>query len=247
MIGQTYLERGRPVVVRIRWRETGEPCTVLIRREGGTQVVRPFCGLRRASPTAHHHSISSEDYVSARDGAAIACLAVSGAASRNVANTVWSSIHRTSHIRSISSRSQRKRQASTAPRARIALSSGRLIAAPKRCSLSIVHGSHEVLPDNWIAAGRTLLRSDKRLIANLRSLRASVCPPRVQCRDWHFGFTDSANNRPLTRDYASNFCDMPLTRVSFSYFCSRLFTFVIRLGLLRAAVANNACDVAEAA
>jgi hypothetical protein len=62
MIGQTYLERGRPVVALTRWRSapvpaddpyfplrppTGTPRNVLIRREDGTLVVRPFRGLRR--------------------------------------------------------------------------------------------------------------------------------------------------------------------------------------------------------
>jgi acetyl esterase len=47
MIGRTYLEHGRPVVVLLRgsWR-TGAPRNVLIRREDGTCVVRPFRGLR---------------------------------------------------------------------------------------------------------------------------------------------------------------------------------------------------------
>lgn len=47
MIGRTYLERGRPVVVLIRWGPGGGPRNVLIRREDGTEVVRPFRGLRR--------------------------------------------------------------------------------------------------------------------------------------------------------------------------------------------------------
>lgn len=47
MIGRIYLERGRPVVVLVRWAGTGCPRNVLIRRENGTLVVRPFRGLRR--------------------------------------------------------------------------------------------------------------------------------------------------------------------------------------------------------
>lgn len=66
MINRTYLERCRPVVVLIRWGRTGAgpaapigkldgsgwvrrraPHNVLIRREDGTRVVRPFRGLRR--------------------------------------------------------------------------------------------------------------------------------------------------------------------------------------------------------
>lgn len=46
MIGQTYLERGLPVVVERRWSGKG-PRNVLIRRADGSRVVRPFRGLRR--------------------------------------------------------------------------------------------------------------------------------------------------------------------------------------------------------
>ena len=49
MIGRTYLERGQPVVVLIRWSGNG-PCNVLIRRLDGSKVVRPFRGLRRLPP-----------------------------------------------------------------------------------------------------------------------------------------------------------------------------------------------------
>ncbi|HZO61779.1 MAG TPA: hypothetical protein VFB35_02250 [Gaiellaceae bacterium] len=45
MVGRTYLERGRPVVVLARWNGAG-PRNVLVRREGGETVVRPFRGLR---------------------------------------------------------------------------------------------------------------------------------------------------------------------------------------------------------
>jgi hypothetical protein len=47
MVGRTYLERGRPVVVVIRWGPGGGPRNVLVRRESGELVVRPFRGLRR--------------------------------------------------------------------------------------------------------------------------------------------------------------------------------------------------------
>jgi len=48
VIGRTYLERGRPVVVLVRWRPGAEgPRNVLIRREDGSQAVRPFRGLRK--------------------------------------------------------------------------------------------------------------------------------------------------------------------------------------------------------
>ena len=46
MIGKTYLERGLPVVVVARWNGKG-PRNVLIRRGDGSQVVRPFRGLRK--------------------------------------------------------------------------------------------------------------------------------------------------------------------------------------------------------
>lgn len=44
--GKTYLERGLPVVVLVRWNGKG-PRNVLVRREDGTKVVRPFRGLRK--------------------------------------------------------------------------------------------------------------------------------------------------------------------------------------------------------
>lgn len=53
MIGKTYLERGRPVLVLIRWGPGGGPRNVLIRRETGELVVRPFRGLRRMRSTTH--------------------------------------------------------------------------------------------------------------------------------------------------------------------------------------------------
>jgi acetyl esterase len=47
MIGKTYVERGRPVVVVVRWNGNG-PRNVLVRRADGRLVVRPFRGLRSA-------------------------------------------------------------------------------------------------------------------------------------------------------------------------------------------------------
>ena len=44
--GRTYVERGDRVTVLIGWRGKG-PRNVLIQREDGTRVVRPFRGLRR--------------------------------------------------------------------------------------------------------------------------------------------------------------------------------------------------------
>lgn len=47
MVGRTYLEHGRPVVVLVRWGPGRGQRNVLIRREDGSEVVRPFRGLRR--------------------------------------------------------------------------------------------------------------------------------------------------------------------------------------------------------
>lgn len=46
MIGKTYLERGRPVVVLVRWGPGGGPRNVMVSREDGSTVIRPFRGLR---------------------------------------------------------------------------------------------------------------------------------------------------------------------------------------------------------
>jgi hypothetical protein len=45
MVGRTYFERGRPVVVLARWAGRTQR-NVLIRRADGTLVVRGFRGLR---------------------------------------------------------------------------------------------------------------------------------------------------------------------------------------------------------
>lgn len=45
--GRHYLERGKPVQVLIGWGPGGGPRNVLIRRADGSEVVRPFRGLRR--------------------------------------------------------------------------------------------------------------------------------------------------------------------------------------------------------
>lgn len=45
--GRTYLEHGRPVLVLIGWGKGGGQRNVLIRREDGSEVVRPFRGLRK--------------------------------------------------------------------------------------------------------------------------------------------------------------------------------------------------------
>lgn len=49
IVGRTFYERGRPVVILVQWRTGGGPAgprNVRIRRESGEEVVRPFRGLR---------------------------------------------------------------------------------------------------------------------------------------------------------------------------------------------------------
>jgi acetyl esterase len=46
IVGRYYLERGQPVIVLVQWAGRG-PRNVLIRRADGTEVVRPFRGLRK--------------------------------------------------------------------------------------------------------------------------------------------------------------------------------------------------------
>ena len=60
MVGETYLERGNPVVVLARWGKGGGPRNVLIQREDGTRVIRPFRGLRKADWNV------TDDYASPR-------------------------------------------------------------------------------------------------------------------------------------------------------------------------------------
>lgn len=44
--GRVYAERGRPVLVLVAWGPGGGPRNVLVEREDGSRVVRPFRGLR---------------------------------------------------------------------------------------------------------------------------------------------------------------------------------------------------------
>jgi acetyl esterase len=54
IVGRTYLEHGRPVKIVIQWglksrgESHGGPRNVMIEREDGTRLVRPFRGLRVA-------------------------------------------------------------------------------------------------------------------------------------------------------------------------------------------------------
>ncbi|MGW5556876.1 hypothetical protein ACWER9_06590 [Micromonospora sp. NPDC003944] len=47
LAGRTYLERGQAVTVICGWGPGGGPRNVWIRRADGTEVVRPFRGLRK--------------------------------------------------------------------------------------------------------------------------------------------------------------------------------------------------------
>lgn len=93
MIGRVYLERGRPVVVLARWHGQG-PRNVLIRREDGTAVVRPFRGLRRAlvtpstatAPLVHSHPLTVSR--TCRELVYVECGATSGNGTGNRADIV---------------------------------------------------------------------------------------------------------------------------------------------------------------
>ncbi|HEY9413316.1 MAG TPA: hypothetical protein VIQ30_01030 [Pseudonocardia sp.] len=50
IVGRTYLERGKPVTVVCGWGRGGGPRNVWIRRDDGSEVVRPFRGLRVPKP-----------------------------------------------------------------------------------------------------------------------------------------------------------------------------------------------------
>jgi hypothetical protein len=52
MVGRMYLECGKPVVVLVRWGKGGGPHNVLIQREDGTRVIRPFRGSRKRETKA---------------------------------------------------------------------------------------------------------------------------------------------------------------------------------------------------
>ena len=56
IVGRTYYERGRPVVILVQWR-TGDgpagPKNVRIRRKDGSVVVRPLRGPRTPASRPH--------------------------------------------------------------------------------------------------------------------------------------------------------------------------------------------------
>jgi acetyl esterase len=47
IVGKTYIESRKPVVVLAQWKGKG-PRNVLIERADGSKVVRPFRGLRKS-------------------------------------------------------------------------------------------------------------------------------------------------------------------------------------------------------
>lgn len=47
IVGKTYIEGRKPVVVLVQWKGKG-PRNVLIERADGSKVVRPFRGLRKS-------------------------------------------------------------------------------------------------------------------------------------------------------------------------------------------------------
>lgn len=235
----TIRRRGAPDHDRQNQPRTRSPVVVLIQREDGTQVVPPCRGLRQDLRRDDYRSTSGGLDISACDGAAIPCLIALGINVRNVTNRVWSSIHRTSHSRSMLSASLRKRQVFfAAPQSRIAFFFARRIVAPKACKFSILQGSHVSLPDSWIAAGRSLLRSDKRLIVTWGSLRVAGCRMRLQCLMRLIGFASEADKWPLSEDKTSRLRMEILTKVT-TFLCrTRVFTFVIRGCSSRAAAAD---------
>jgi hypothetical protein len=46
MVGKTYLERGKPVIVLARWGKGGGRCNVLIQSQDGTSVIKSFRGRK---------------------------------------------------------------------------------------------------------------------------------------------------------------------------------------------------------
>jgi hypothetical protein len=51
IIGKNYLERGQPVKILVSGLKAKGPRNVLIERADGSQVVRPFRGLRKTKRT----------------------------------------------------------------------------------------------------------------------------------------------------------------------------------------------------
>ena len=51
IIGKNYLERGHPVKILVSGLKAKGPRNVLIERADGSQVVRPFRGLRKTKRT----------------------------------------------------------------------------------------------------------------------------------------------------------------------------------------------------
>ena len=69
IVGRTYYERGRPVVILVQWRTGGGPSgprNVRIRREDGSELIRPFRGLRTEASRVQPDEDDEED---TREGA----------------------------------------------------------------------------------------------------------------------------------------------------------------------------------
>ncbi len=62
IVGSSYLERGQPVLILCRWSGKG-PRNILVRRSDGTEVVRPFRGLRRPIEPARVQATPKEGIV----------------------------------------------------------------------------------------------------------------------------------------------------------------------------------------
>lgn len=74
--GRTYLERGEPVEVICGWGPGGGPRNVWVRRQDGTEVVRPFRGPPQAEAANQStHQRPSSDPLSIP--AAASCPALS--------------------------------------------------------------------------------------------------------------------------------------------------------------------------
>ena len=60
LAGRTYFERGKPVTVLRSWGPGGGMRNVLVQRDDGTLVVRPFRGLRKQGPSCPPTTSPSE-------------------------------------------------------------------------------------------------------------------------------------------------------------------------------------------
>lgn len=129
--------------------------------------------LRAARPICS--SVSGHCVVSLCEDAAVNSRPGTGKPALKVANRVWSSIHVTSHKQSMRRISERRWHVCTPSRAGTTPIPETRIVAPKLCNLEITQPSQRSLPDRRIAAVRSRLRSDRRLIGNVSFLQAAAC------------------------------------------------------------------------